>query len=88
MANSNSAEKRNRQNIKRNLKNRVAKKRVRSSIKSFMAAVTSNDKEVAGTSFKTMVKLLDTAVGKGIFHKNTIARKKSRMHKLLNSIGE
>jgi ribosomal protein S20 len=34
-----------------------------------------------------MVKMLDTAAGKGIFHKNTVARKKSRMSKLLNNLG-
>jgi small subunit ribosomal protein S20 len=32
------------------------------------------------------IKKLDTAAGKGIFHKNTVARKKSRMQKLFNTL--
>ncbi len=48
--------------------------------------VHKKNKEEASVAFSEMVKLMDTAAGKGIYHKNTVARKKSRMAKLLNSI--
>jgi small subunit ribosomal protein S20 len=51
-----------------------------------MLAVKNNDKDAAEAKFAEMSKLMDTASGKGIFHKNTVARKKSRMSKLLNSL--
>lgn len=51
-----------------------------------MLAVKTGDKEAAEVKYKEMSKLMDTAAGKGIYHKNTVARKKSRMHKLLNSL--
>ena len=51
-----------------------------------MLAVKSGDKEAAEGKFVEMTRLMDTAAGKGIYHKNTVARKKSRMNKLLNSL--
>ena len=88
MGTSNSAAKRHKQSEKRRIRNRAAKSRVRTVTKNFMAAVKSGDKDAAETSFKEMSKLMDTASGKGVYHKNTVARKKSRMNKLLNSVSE
>ena len=51
-----------------------------------MLAVKAGEKETAEAKFMEMTKLMDTAAGKGIYHKNTVARKKSRMHKLLNTL--
>ena len=81
-----SAAKRHRQSEKRRINNRASKSRVRTVTKSFMLAVKTKDKAAAEVNFKEMSKLMDTASGKGIFHKNTVARKKSRMNKLLNSL--
>jgi len=81
-----SAAKRYKQSEKRRLRNRAAKSRVRTVTKSFMTAVKTGDKDAAEVKFKEMAKLMDTAAGKGIYHKNTVARKKSRMNKLLNSL--
>ncbi|MDC7225269.1 MAG: 30S ribosomal protein S20 [Spirochaetales bacterium] len=86
MGTSNSAAKRYRQSEKRRIKNRAAKSQVKTVTKSFMAAVKSGDKEAAEVKYKEMAKLMDTASGKGVYHSNTVARKKSRMNKLLNSI--
>ena len=86
MANSSSAVKRNKQNEKRRIRNRAAKSRVKTVTKSFMSAVKEGDKDAAEAKFKEMTKLMDTASGKGIYHRNTVARKKSRMNKLLNSL--
>ncbi len=81
-----SAAKRHRQSEKRRMKNRVAKSTVRTVTKNFILAVKSGDKPAAEAKYLEMTKLMDTAAGKGIYHKNMVARKKSRMHKLLNSI--
>lgn len=81
-----SAAKRHKQSENRRIRNRAAKSRVKTVTKSFMTAVKSGDKEAAEVKFKEMTKLMDTASGKGVYHRNTVARKKSRMNKLLNSL--
>ena len=81
-----SAAKRHKQSEVRRIRNRAAKSRVRTVTKSFMAAVKAGDKEAAKVNYSEMEKLMDTASGKGVYHKNTVARKKSRMNKLLNSL--
>ena len=86
MPNSNDAAKRNRQNLKRRLRNRHVKSSVRTSIKAFEAAVQKNDKAAAETSYAHFVKLIDTAAGKGVYHANTVARKKSRLYKRLAAL--
>lgn len=86
MAEKGSAAKRHRQSLKRRLRNRTAKSEVRTSIKSFTAAVSSKDKDEADKAYKVVVKKMDTAAGKGIYHKNTVARKKSRLAKMLNRL--
>ena len=83
MPNSNDAAKRHRQNLKARAHNRSIKSTVRTSIKSFEAAVKKHDKPEAEASYARFVKLIDTAAGKGLYHKNTAARKKSRLHKAL-----
>lgn len=86
MPNSNDAAKRNRQSLKRRTHNRSIRSRVRTSIKAFETAVEKKDKAVAETTFVEFVKLIDTAAGKGLYHRNTAARKKSRMHKRLAAL--
>ena len=54
--------------------------------KRFSEAVKENDKEKASVELTSIVKLLDTSAGKGLFHKKTVSRKKSRLHKQLNSM--
>ena len=64
----------------------MAKSQIRSSNRRFLLAVKNDEKEAASEEFKTFIKLLDTATSKGVYHKNTTARKKSRMNKLLNKV--
>ncbi len=86
MAEKGSAAKRHRQSLKRRFRNRTAKSEVRTTIKNFTSAVSSNDKDEAAKAYKLVVKKMDTAAGKGIYHKNTVARKKSRLAKMLNRL--
>ncbi len=86
MPNSTNSAKRHRQNLTRRLRNRTIKSTVRTSIKAFEVAVKKHDKEAAEVSYKKFVKLIDTAAGKGVFHINAAARKKSRLHKVLSGM--
>jgi small subunit ribosomal protein S20 len=86
LANKKSADKRHRQSIGRRMRNRIAKSSVKTAIKKFQAAVAQKDKAVAETEYKMVQKLLDTASGKGILHSNMVARKKSRLSAVLNSL--
>ena len=86
MPNNLNAAKRQRQNISRRLRNRTVKSSCKTAVKAFEIALKENNKEVAEEKLKISVKMLDSAAGKGIFHKNTVARKKSRMNKALAGI--
>ena len=76
-----SAEKRERQNVKRRMHNRMIKSSVRTQIKKFDAAVVAGDKEAAKDAMALSFKLLDSAASKGVLHRNTASRKKSRNYK-------
>jgi small subunit ribosomal protein S20 len=86
MANHKSAEKRVRQNIKRNEINRSSRSELRTSIKKLRAAVTANDKNASTALLNPTVSLIDKAVSKGIIHKNTAARYKSRLTKHVSEL--
>lgn len=81
-----SAQKRQRQNISRHMRNKMLKSTVKTTIKKYVDAVKASDKETAEASLKLVMKKLDGAVSKGIYHKNTAARKKSRMYKLYTTL--
>ena len=76
-----SAEKRERQNVKRRMHNRMIKSSVRTQIKKFDAAVVAGDKEAAKDAMALSFKLLDSAASKGVLHRNTASRKKTRIYK-------
>ena len=77
MPNHKSAEKRMRQNEKRKQINRSNRTRVRSSIKKLRGAL--DEKGDVATLLPQTVSTIDKAVQKGVMHKNTAARYKSRL---------
>lgn len=79
MANHKSAEKRVRQNVRRKEINRSNRSRLRTQIKSLRAAIADHDKTDSNELLNPTVSLIDKAVNKGIIHKNTAARYKSRL---------
>ncbi|NMB62198.1 MAG: 30S ribosomal protein S20 [Chloroflexi bacterium] len=83
MANIQSAIKRNKQNEKRRLRNRVFRGQARTSVKKARVAIASAEKEEAKIKVMDAVKALDKAASKGIIHKNNAARRKSRLMKQL-----
>ena len=82
-----SAEKSDRQGEKRRLRNKMIKSRAKSLVKAFTDLVDEKKKEEAQKKLLELSSFLDSAVSKGIYHRNTAARKKSRMAKLLGKIG-
>ncbi len=69
-----------RQDAKRNLRNRVAKSRLRTSIKKIRVAASKTDAEAA---LKSAIPLIDSTARKGIIKKETAARTKSRLVKFV-----
>ena len=80
------AEKSQRQSEKRRLRNKIVKSRVKTNIRKLLTSVDGNAKDEAAKQFVEVASLLDRAVSKGIIQKNTAARKKRRLHKVLNSL--
>ena len=78
MANIKSQIKRNRQNEKRRIRNRAVRSEVNTRIKAAIDAVEHDD-ETADESLRLAVKRIDKAATKGVIHKNTAARRKSRL---------
>jgi small subunit ribosomal protein S20 len=84
MANHKSALKRARQNLKRNERNRALRSTLRTAIKKYRALLAAGDHEGAQAELPRLQKTIDKAVTKGILHKNTAARHKSRLVGALN----
>ena len=83
MARNLSAEKSDRQGEKRRLRNRVIKTRAKSLVKDFVELLDGKKKDEAQKKLRELSAYLDKAVSKGVYHRNTAARKKSRMNHLL-----
>ena len=83
LANIKSAKKRVLIAEKKNSKNTAQKSALRTSVKKARIAIEAKD-ENAAAAVKTASVDLDKAASKGLIHKNTAARKKSRMAKAMN----
>ena len=84
MAHSLSANKRIRQTVKRRERNRTRKAAVRTQLKGVVKALAGKDVADSETQVKKAIVTLDSTASKGTLHKNTVARKKSRLMKQLN----
>lgn len=80
MANTAQAKKRARQAEKSRIRNAGQRSNLRTFVKKVIAAVEAGDKEQAQSAFKTVVAVIDSAVTKGLIHKNKAARSKSRLN--------
>jgi len=86
MANIKSAIKRIRTSEKRRLRNAAVRSSVRSSVKSARTALEGGQAAQARETLQRTIQILDKAVTKGVIHKNTAARKKSRLTRQLNAL--
>jgi len=86
MANHFSALKRARQTETRTQNNRSNNSRLRSSLREVREALAKGDKSAADQTFRKTVSALDKAIQKGVLHKNTAARYKSRLSARLKAL--
>ena len=86
MANKMSAIKRNRQNEKRRLHNRLFRGRARTEVKKARLAMESGELENAREATQMAIVALDKAAQKGMIHKKNAARRKSRLMKKLAAL--
>lgn len=86
MANHKSALKRQRQNEKRRLYNKMYRSRARTFVKKARATIGSGDIEAAREATRLAVQDLDKAARRGVIHPNNAARRKSRLMKQLAAL--
>lgn len=86
MANIKSAKKRILVTQVRTEKNKAIKSKIKTLTKKVEAAVVEGDKTVAADALKVASTEINKACSKGVYHKNTAARKVSRLTKLVNAM--
>jgi small subunit ribosomal protein S20 len=74
-----SALKANRQNIRRREANRQLRSKLRTGLKKLRQTAAGNDKNAAKDALAGTQSLVDKMAAKGIIHRNTAARYKSRL---------
>ena len=84
MAHPKSAEKRYRQSLKRQARNRSVRTLTRSAVRSALSALQAAP-ALAGEAVRQAVGVLDVAARKGVLHPNSVARRKSRLMARLNA---
>jgi small subunit ribosomal protein S20 len=83
LANTRSAKKRIRQNVKRRMRNKYYRTRARSEVKSARQVIQDGERDSAVEAVHQAVSALDQAASKGVIHKKNAARRKSRLMKRL-----
>jgi small subunit ribosomal protein S20 len=86
MANIKSQIKRNKQNEKRGERNKAVRTALKTSTKKIRTAVDAGDAEEAMARQRETARALDKAVAKGMVHKRTAARRKSRLARAASSV--
>ena len=86
MANIKSAKKSVLVNRKKAERNKSIKSAVKTSIKKVEVAIEAKDKEAAVAALQNAISTIDKAATKGVYHKNTAARKVSRLSKAVNTL--
>ena len=81
-----SAAKRQRQNETTRFRNRAVRSQIHTEKRKFLESVETKKSDDAQKHFAEIIKLIDSAANKGVYHRNTADRKKSRLHKMLNSL--
>ncbi len=87
MANIRSQIKRNKTNDRRAEKNKAVRTALKTSTKKVRVAVGEDEAEAAVERAREAARALDKAASKGVIHKRTAARRKSRLAKAANAVG-
>jgi small subunit ribosomal protein S20 len=80
MANHVSSLKRARQTVTKTAANRANKSKLRGTLRTLREAIAGGDKKTLGEVYRSTVSVLDKSVQKGVLHKNTASRYKSRLN--------
>jgi small subunit ribosomal protein S20 len=88
LANIKSQIKRNKQNEKTRLRNRVVRGNARKAITKARLALAEGEAVQSREAVLTAISALDKAAEKGVIHKNNAARRKSRLMKRLSALSE
>ncbi|PHS20955.1 MAG: 30S ribosomal protein S20 [Robiginitomaculum sp.] len=86
MANTTSAKRAVRQIARRTVVNTARRSRVRTCLRTVEEAIVAGDATAAKAALKVAEPELMRAVGKGVFHKNTAARKMSRLSRSVKAL--
>ena len=86
MANIKSAKKRILVSRTRAERNKAARSRVKTAMKKVYAAIAAGDKEAAKAELSAATKVIEMAGSKGVYHKNNVAHKVSRISKAVNEM--
>ena len=86
MANHVSSLKRARQTVRKTVVNRANKSKVRGSLRAMREALTKGDAQAVAAQYRSTVSALDKSVQKGILHKNTASRYKSRLNARVKAV--
>ena len=86
MANHRSAKKRIRQTARRTAVNRNRISRIRTFVKTVEEAIESGNKEAAATAFRAAQPEIHRGVTKGVLHRNTAARRLSRLSRRIRAL--
>ncbi len=86
MANIQSSEKKNRQRIRREARNRSQRSEMRTAVKKLRAAIDSKDATKASETLKGAIKLIDRAGRKGLIKSRSASRTVSRLVKAVGNI--
>ena len=87
MANTPQSKKRARQNERRYEINKARRSRIRTHLRKVEEAIASGDKDAAMAALRAAQPELMRGVTKGVYHKNTAARKMSRLSARVKAIG-
>lgn len=86
MANIKSAKKRILVNRTKAERNKAIRSGVKTAVKKVLAAVESGDKTAAQTELTAATKVIEMAGSKGVYHKNNVARKVSKISRAVNEM--
>lgn len=86
MANIKSAKKRILVNRTKADRNKAIRSSVKTAMKKVFAAIEAGDKAAATAELANATKTIEMAGSKGVYHKNNVARKVSRMSKAVNEM--
>jgi small subunit ribosomal protein S20 len=86
MANHVSSLKRSRQTVVKTAVNRANKSKLRGILRSLREAIAKGDSKVVAEQYRETVSILDKSVQKGVLHKNTASRYKSRLNARVKAV--